>query len=674
MPKERQENPDEWVAEARAYINSNILPRTEATQPLRDRMANGGHVNFAEVKKALGPDYDTVLGNVHGNEVIQITDQADPIRQLMKHKVDAIMNHLGKTPTDTLSREPYFQFLYQREVGKQVSRIKGSMVGDEYRMSTNELRNMEDQARRISLHETRTLLYDLAEESQFGQMVKHIMPFYNAWQEVLTRYAGIAMDNPVYLAQLYKAYKGIDEIGETYTDDYGNKVQRFRLPTWAKPLVNQGVFGSAIDDQGYIAFNKSSLNMLAAGTPGFGPIVNVAVSQAVTRGRPELEDSVKFMLPFGPTSGLGDTFLPAWAKRAVSSESEDRSYQAAVLAITRDKLTTAMLSGNPPDLQDPEVLAKWNKDVQDQAKSFFHLRTMAGLVSPVAPQWQSPYQDYIDEYRKMAREDPQNAERNFLDKYGEDYFALTQSLSKVYDGVPATVLAEKKRADYQALIEAYPEFGGLIIGSEGGGVGVQFSRAIYDKQFADAISDGNPQKRRASLSVNEVLTKPDVRLGWQKWSAFNDWKVNEMQRLGIKSMSEKKAEPLAAVQRVFIDKLAQGHPSWYEDFLDRDDTKWLRRMKAFDAIANTDNKQLADRPDIVGLREYMGIRKQVEAELAKRDAAGGSADLTAKANRDLLFAWDSLSNALIERRPAFASLASRWLTGDTVNRETWTSR
>src|SRR5690606_15936273 len=131
--------------------------------------------------------------------------------------------------------------------------------------------------------------------------------------------------------RLYRAYQGVDNIGQTYTDDYGNTVQRIRLPAWAKGLVNVGIFQSAIDDQGYIAFNKQQLSMLGEAMPGFGPIVNVAVSQ-LARDRPELEESLRFMFPYGLASpgemGVIEQFLPTAARHAIAGISENDAFQS----------------------------------------------------------------------------------------------------------------------------------------------------------------------------------------------------------------------------------------------------------------------------------------------------------------------------------------------------------
>jgi hypothetical protein len=670
MPTPRRENPEEWIGEARRFMHQNLLPG-EAMAPLRERLVNGGSINFSEVKR-LDPEWQNHLGSVHGMEVIQITDRGSEMIRFFRKKVERAMEHLGKTPTDTLSRQPFFAHQYREQIQRSVALLKDE--GGTYRLSQKELRAMEDQARRVALKKTRTLLYDLAEESQFAQAVRFIMPFFNAWQEVITRYAGIAIDNPLYASRLVKAYNSLDNVGTSYTDDYGNTVQRIRLPSWAKGLVNVGIFRSAIDDQGYIAFNKKQLSMLGEAMPGFGPIANVMVSQ-VARDRPELEEALGFMFPYGLAApgeeGLIEQFLPTAARHLVTGFTENDAFQSTRARIALNMITQAEVSGQPLDLSDPAKVKDFYAEVTRQTKAFYSLRTVAAMTLPLAPQWQSPYQDYIQEWQKLRLEDPENAEQRFLEQYGEEYFALTQSLTKTYDGVPATIVGEQVRDKYAELVEAYPEFGSLIIGSEGGGTGVRFSRAIYDKQRHEPISQGNPQTRRGRLPLEEVITSPDARLGWQKWRQFSDWKIEQMDRLGIRSLSQRGGEALSLVQRTMVEQLARAHPEWYEEFVDRDEAKWLRRIDAFEAISTTSHEGLRNRPDIAGLREYLAIRRRVESELVRRREQGGSANLQANANRDLQLAWDILQNDLKERRPMFADLHARWLEGDLIHQNTF---
>jgi hypothetical protein len=58
--------------------------------------------------------------------------------------------------------------------------------------------------------------------------------------------------------------------------------------------------------------------MALQGTPGFGPPVQIAVNEIV-KDKPDLEKSVKFILPFGASQSTLQLLLPGTAKRGTRS-------------------------------------------------------------------------------------------------------------------------------------------------------------------------------------------------------------------------------------------------------------------------------------------------------------------------------------------------------------------
>lgn len=671
MPVEFQENPEMLVERARGYLHSNVLPLSEPElAPFRDRLKEGGFVNFQEVKKALedaGKDPAQVLGTIHGQDVFEIHEARNPLRRALNNTVDQTFKALGQVPTDNLSRNPFFEAVYQ---GSLKSEIAGHMAKNgEARIPEATWNVMQDQARRIALFEVRNVMYDLAENSRFSEMVSHLIPFFPAQQEVITRWAGLAIKNPLFFDRMMKVYDAPMKAGWTGTDSEGNDYVRLHIPGWAKPLVNKGFFKSAIDDQGYISFNPENLNMLN-GSIGAGPVVNIAVAEIAKR-RPEIENTLGFLYPYGIPTDLKEAVYPAWGRRLQSSAQEDRAYASAEYGIAISRIVKANLDGQPIDFSDPKAVSQFYSDVSNQAHKLFALRTAAALISPTAIQFRSPYQDFIDEFRKMKREDPLGAEDKFLAKHGEAYFALTQSFTKTLDGIPATFQAEAARDKYRPLVEAFPEFGSLIIGEEGAGAAAQFSNVIYKKQQREKISEGDPRTRRSMLSLKEVTTGSDVRLGWSEWSVFNDWLTRQMADRRITTLQAKGAEDLREKRLAFIEENGQKHPTWYEDFADQDETKWLRKIKAMKGIANSDAPGLSERHDIRGLKEYLDARDKVVAELARREKKGDAGSLTAKANRDVAVAWDRFQNNLVEKNLAFGSLWTRWLQNDAVQKNTW---
>lgn len=672
MPQAWQDDPQAWVERARGYLHGNVMPASiDELAPFRQRMAEGGHVNFQEVKKTLedaGYDTNKVLASIHGQDVYELHQSSNFAMRALNRAVSQTFTALGQIPTDNLSRNPFFHEIYLGTVKNELAR-RIALGEGAAEVSSIEMRAIEDQARRVALHEVRNVMYDLAENSRFSEMMSHLIPFFPAQQEVITRWAGLAVKNPVFFARMQQVYNAPSRAGWTGTDANGNEYVRVQIPEFARGLVGHGIFKTAMDNEGYISFDPKKLNMFDTSI-GAGPIVNIAVAEAAKR-KPELENTIGFLYPYGLPTGVMDALAPAWFRRVYASSAEDRSFGSVERGVAISKLTKMQVDGRPLDFNDPEAVQEFYDQVHQESKALFALRTGAALFSPVALQFKSPYQDMIDEFRKLKKEDPANAEDRFLAEHGDAFFALTQSFTRTLDGVPATFQGEAARDKYKALIESYPEYGGLIIGEEGAGAAAKFSSVIYKKQQEESISAGDPRKRRELIPLQDVVSSPDTRLGWVKFSNFQDWLTNQMAARRITSLQQKGAEDLLVAKQQFVQNLASAHPKWYEDYLNQDDAKWLKRMNAFRAIVSSDANGLASRPDIAGLAAYLDGRKRIERLLAAQKAVGQPSSITSAANRNISVQWEAFQNRLVESNPAFGALWSRWLQNDPVAANTW---
>lgn|GEM_PF-6652504 len=629
----------------------------------------------AQVQKLLDQIPEARRSPVHGAETEQLQARS-PINQLINGFVDNAFEILGTMATDSLSRNPTFARFYNAEVRRLFSTLAPGQVSGKL------INNLENQARAFALRETRYLLYDLAEQSEFASMTRLLMPFYNAWQEVLTRWTGLAIENPLFIARAKEVWQAPDRLGWTYTDDRGNNFLRIRIPGFAKALVNQGVFHSALDSQGYIFLDKKGFNLVAQGTPGFGPIVQLGVSEAV-KANPSLEDSVRFIIPFGPVSGPVDAFTPPSVKRALAASGNDeggaRANAQARILVTK---LTQMQTGDLPmvDFSDPAARAEFLESVDKETDAFMALRMFTGYVSPVAPLYESPYKPYIDIYRALRDGDYELARRIggefdvpgvqglpaepaagdrantaddvFLNTFGEEYFALTQAFTESVNGVPPTVEGLEASERYGDLITAYPEWGGVIAGYDGGGTAAQFSRAVYDRQMA--------RGERRRLEPDEILDGPQIRLGWAQYSRLSDLLETVRVARGLPNMQVKAAEDLRLIKDAIVTSLAAKYPAWYQEYAVTDASKWQTRIEGARALTTEDS--LSGRPDIAGLAEYLRIRDAISAVLTVRE----SHSLDSTANQDIALMWQSAVGALVERNPEFADLYYRKLEHDPV--------
>lgn len=600
---------------------------------------------------------------VHG-EILADTLGNSETAKWFKNTIQSLYNNLGSKPSDTLSRHPFFSAMYEAEAKRLVDLRDSQLRKEGRRLSDSDLIAIQSKSREYALGQTRKLLYDLAEESDLAHLLRFVSPFYSAWQETITRWAGITVENPAYIARLHQVWASPERAG-IITDEQGNPVGpgeetydsdgkptkiryvTLRIPKWAKdfPGVNGG-----LDHQGTVRFNKRSFNLALQGAPGFGPTVQVPVNEIV-KDRPALADSLAFILPFGATQDTKDLLLPATAKRLQSrmDQEGDQTYRNAALRIYFDKVVDFNTGKR-------ETKPTW-AEAKKEANAFFNLRTVASWVLPAAPGFQSPYQPYIDAFRRLKEADPETADVKFLEQFGPEYFALTQSITRSVDGVAPTRGGFEARKKYQSLIETYPELGGLIVGSEGAG---EFSRSVYNAQLGTPLKPGSDRKQRQAQSFEDVETKPEERLGWIEYSKAMDLIEAARVERGLPNLQVKAADDLQLLKRAAVAKIEQKYPAWAEAFGQTDRNAMQKRLDGMRAILG--DKRIAARPEMQGLSAYLQMRELVKGVLAQRE----STSIDSVANADLAFVWSTLTARLVERNLAFSDLFYRYLDRDTL--------
>lgn len=671
------EDPTEWVETMAAVIDDYTLGDPALKQAALEHRATIDDLARIAPDAAQRP-------LVHGEIVAQLTGQSMP-RELLKGIIDKSFEVLGTKPTDTLSRNPYFDHVYRAEV-KRLLDVHETQHS--FRLTANELRGIENKARQYALRESKELLYDLAERNRLAEILRHYMPFYSAFQEVTTRWAGLAIESPAFVARARLVWNSPEKAG-IVSDENGNIVNadgtatspltgkrtkagsdRFINMQLAPEYVQNVV--EAVPGAKRLAnakFNKLGFNLALQGMPGFGPVVQLPVNQLV-KDRPELEDSVKWALPFGTTPELIEIILPATAKRAWTlAQGEDSRQFANTRNQIFDSKRVDYLLGKRADPPTWEEATK-------EAQAFWRFRTVASFVSPVAPGFSSPYQIYIDAYRQAQtrlRDNPaaladkdgneRTADEWFLDTYGEEFFPLTESLSKSNDGVQPTEEGFLARKKYEDLIEAHPQLGGLIIGNEGAG---EYAGAVYDYQLTHSVRPGSGTMQRSTPSFEEHAAGPDVRLGWITYRRFMDLIDAERVSRGLPNLQVSAAEPLANLKRAMIEKLSGTNEAWAKEYGNTDRGAWKRKLDGLREIASSDTfANRPDRLDITGLRDYLRARDLVIGELGNRKAK----TLTAASNQDIAMLWESMKAALVERNLAFGDLYYRYLENDPMRLE-----
>lgn len=294
------------------------------------------------------------------------------------------------------------------------------------------------------------------------------------------------------------------------------------------------------------------------------------------------------------------------------------------------------------------------------------LRIVAGSTLPASPNAESPYRGHLDTLRRFREEDPTTADQRFLEEFGEEYFALVQSVSDGTRGVPPTVEGMERWEQFQDLINQAPELGGWIIGEEGAG---EFSRAIFNAQFDTPVEPGSSEMlRELSGGPADWDQERLTRLGWYEYSRQMELIEAARVMMGIPNYQVAAAEPLRQVKRLVVEdirrrfSLDDGRSPWYEDYTTPDFDKQRRRFSVFRQVI--DHPNLKHRPDVQGLSTYIRVREVFAMELLRRKQTGGASTMEAAANLDLRYLWETVVLDLLNDNPAFADMYHRFLEFD----------
>lgn len=638
---------------------------------------------------------------VHGEVLAQDLGHSK-ITKAWNNIVQKGYDALADKPSGYLIRNPFFDHMYQAEVRRQVQLLTGERefsfsermarrtlglseqsTATGLELTGQDLERIQYRARQYALNQTKDLFHDFSKHSELAHSLRYIVPFFSAWNQILTRWAGIAVENPAFVRRMDMLWRAPEKAG-VVTDGKGNLLDQndnishavpggpwkvgdkaadgqrnitLSIPSWAKdvPIVG-GVAG-----RDKIKFGKDSINLLLHGFPTAGPLAQVPLNE-IAKDRPDAAAALKWALPYGPSQSSFDLLKPTIVRHVSQAAEGDanRSYAYTVMQIYNDGVVDYNLGkrATPPTIAE----AKHNAD------SFEKVKILAGYTLPVSPQFVSPYQPYIDAYRARLTYDgtltpeQKNApdyvppKEWFLKTYGDEFFPLTTSMSKSIDGIPPTVEGYKIRQDYKDLIGQYPELGALVVGQSGAG---SFSQAVYDSQFQTHTAPGGPTERTVR-SYQEFATAPNTELGWINFSQTMDMIDGLRIQRNLPSLNVKGAEDLAAMKKNLVYNLAIKYPSWYEDYMSTDATKWDRRIQGMTAI--TENKGLMARPEFQGLSQYLQGRAQLISVLN----ASQSQSLNAQANAQLAQQWDNFTANLVAENPAFGALYYRWLQNDPV--------
>lgn len=637
-------------------------------QPIVDRKYDG---DIKNVRDALNePDFGKVIGDS------KFEDAAKQSRLLERigEQLDSMFSNIGTLPTDILTRSLVFRTTYTTEMAKRLAVFENN---GRFRLKESDITKMERQARDVALKDTRDLLYDLAERSKFEEMFANIMPFYGAWQEVISRWTGLAVRNPAFvIAGARNFRKGIEVLdGE---DKEGKPLFILRPPEglFGAEIAGFKLFGKASAlGQTTIDFNFSSASMISAGLPGFGPLLSIPASETLLKV-PELSEAFDLLLPYGPTEG--QSFLervikqtqPTWTRTAASALFNTAQRQQVMARVTADLMAEYYENGIVIDTEAEKLV--FEKEIEERSRNILTIRMLGNLAIPLQFTAQSPYQQIINGYTKVNKDFGFEAANEWLFSKHPEMYGIIARQTKVRTVASGTLEGEALYQEVKEFAEENAEIRDFIVGKIGAlDSGFEYNRAVMIKE----INEG----RRTRLTPSEIYTRASEAKGWHAYKdqmqAINgELTRRSMNGLSI-NLSANSNTDLKELKNKIVEKIAIANPAWKEEF---DSVKSQAEKSAvvhsFRAVARSD--LFNDRPEIDDIREYIETRDVIAEELERRATVSGNEDyalLSNDTNADLKQIWLK-SRLRLEAKPDFALLFARYFDDDTsISRMSWPS-
>ncbi|HEY6021763.1 MAG TPA: hypothetical protein VIY48_18395 [Candidatus Paceibacterota bacterium] len=667
-------------------IKDTLSQYTANNPVLLDKIAKGEEISESEVRAAI---QQGELPVVHGEEVKGYTKdgRVDTAVGRVDSLIEKGFRRLGTIPTDIMSRHPTYlraqearmrqlidqELSYQKSVGKPGDTIEPKAL--------NAMLKKSDMMARKDISQ---IVYDPTRTTA-TQALRFVAPFLSAHIDGLERWGGLIAEKPQFIGTAAKIYNApvaanlitdrygaaVDESGYAPTYDENGKVTgkhfvpiqdrtiHMKVPPGARSIVGAltGTSGKEVP------IKIQALNTILPGdpwwNPGTGPVVSIGASELVKK-YPGMGDFLQWakVLPYGP-QGVMDSVTPSYIKNIwTASHPDGADFQKNMLAEYQRQVADYANGGPPPSME----LAEKN------AKKFSYLKALVSWVTPaqtqMTPLTGTPYQFYIDQYKKLQQADPKNADATFLQRYGSDYFIFTTSLSKSI-GIAPTMSALNTSKEYKDLIAKNPELAPFIIGdtfNKG-----DFSPTAYALQQQQTIGG---QKVRTTTSVQDAVTDAQRRLGWASYNKVMSNLDAALIRSGFQSYTQSGAEMFLAQKQNIQQAVGSAYPAWFQDFSTTDTSALPRRIQAFEQLVQ-DPRLKGDpmRQDIPALTQYLAMRELYKQSLSARGESKLSFSVDGSPmgqNQDIAQSWRAFQFGLIASNTKFGDVFHRYLSNDNL--------
>jgi len=650
------------------YTAKNILDQYLPDAGLQAKLAGREEITSEMLRQTFTEP--STLPTIHGHVIVENLNLVGAKKS--KSIINNVFKLIGSMPEDAWARHPVYSELYKKSLqqriddftalnGRPVSELSDDMV------ASSEMQLAMRAAHADALRGTKHLLFTIDRKTNLASYMKYIAPFFSAYENSVKTWAKLAYEKPQLVNRANLVFTAPNRAGNAY-DAQGNPVDpdhatmddyiRIEIPETLKGLpfgIGKGL--SSLDQ---MSVQKRSLDVIFQGSTEIpvGPYVTIPVSEIV-KNQPTYEESLKWAIPYGPSRNAVEAMLPSWVKRQMTKGGGqgDPQYANTYALIWQTEQHKRKAQGLKP-ISDKEVKAL--------ADSYYNMRTVANLILPFAPTFNSPYKYYIDQYRQFQEQYKKEAPTKFWETYGDDFFDFTMSLSKNNTGIGASVDDVTNAKKYSDLVSGVSNIDPKLIGlitSTGQGA-YKFSQAAYMWEQQNTISPGSDVKFRGRQSPQESIKDTEVNLGWIKYRSKISALDDELEKAGFTSYQQRGAEDFQNYKNYIVESLGNENQTWYKDYSSTDKAKYQNVVETFNLALN-DKKFMKDHgndPTWKSIKLFLDMRKEVASYLATQDVK----NIDSVSNADAKFYYDGKVRQFKKDDIGFADIYDRYFSNDPV--------
>jgi hypothetical protein len=210
-----------------------------------------------------------------------------------------------------------------------------------------------------------------------------------------------------------------------------------------------------------------------------------------------------------------------------------------------------------------------------------------------------------------------------------------------------------------------------------------FSSHVYWRQKNTRLSEGSDEQRRSVLTPEEFANSLSISQGWTEFFKLQEWERIERGKIyaagledpnitityenGVSGNPMEMLSGYAAEQR---EALQAAFPKWSEEYTNFGSSATTAKAvnRGFGAVLQ--DERLSNRPSADHILEYYGMRYQVQLALLLRHSLGGSKNIEARENNDLLQWWQDAKERIGDR-PGFSHVYDRYFERDRLLPQTF---